>query len=161
MLRTDLVLDRLNWRFSIFDLFSIHVLIVTDSSDASFGPAQGVNQPFSLQEVVRALTHPVGGAPWIGVTKAHRELDPNGTGSGASRVTPADIENFQFTAASLAPFHQVWLIGVDDFGMLPETQVQALMHFMNAGGGVFATGDHSDLGVTLSGGVPRLRSMRK
>lgn len=157
----DLVLDRLNWRFSIFDLFSIHALIVTDSADASYGPAEGASQPFSLQELVRALTHPAGGAPWIRVTKAHRQLDPNGTGSGAGRVTPADIENFQFSAASLAPYHQVWLIGVDDFGMLPEPEVQALMHFMNAGGGVFATGDHADLGVTLSGGVPRLRSMRK
>ena len=158
----DLVLDRLNWRFSIFDLFSIHALIVTDSLDASFGPAQGnASQPFSLQELVRALTHPAGGGPWIKVTKAHRELDPNGSGSGPTRVTPADIENFQFTASSLAPYHQVWLIGVDDFGMLPEPEVRALMHFMNAGGGVFATGDHADLGVTLSGGVPRLRSMRK
>jgi len=158
---SDLTLDRLNWRFSIFDLFSIHTLIVTDSPNASFGPAQGASQPFSLQELVRALTHPAGGAPWIKVTKAHRELDPNGTGAGPSRVTPADIESFQFTADSLKPFHQVWLIGVDDYGILPAAEVQALMHFMNAGGGVFATGDHADLGVTLSGGVPRLRSMRK
>ncbi len=154
-----------NFRVSIFDLFSIHVLIVTDS-DVTYGEALGgtLNPQFGLKEVVRALTHPAGGAPWIRVTKAHRHLDPLGTGSGTARVTPANIENFTFSAASLAGFDQVWLFGAEHAFEGPSiagAEVQALTHFMNAGGGVFATGDHADLGVTLSGGVPRLRSMRK
>ncbi|HAB17478.1 MAG TPA: hypothetical protein DCE44_13630 [Verrucomicrobiales bacterium] len=32
---------------------------------------------------------------------------------------------------------------------------------MDSGGGVFATGDHQDLGANLSGKVPRVRSMRR
>ena len=32
---------------------------------------------------------------------------------------------------------------------------------MNNGGGVFAVGDHAGLGLSLSGGVPRVRTMRK
>jgi hypothetical protein len=156
-------IGKLATHISIFDLFAIKVLMVTDSN-VTYGDAPGVMIPFSLKEVVRALTHPPGGAPWIRVTKAHRLLDPNGTGSGASRTTPADIETFVFSAASLAGFDQVWLVGADGQGAsttMSAAEVQALTQFMNAGGGVFATGDHASLGAALSGLVPRVRSMRK
>ncbi|NUT53831.1 MAG: hypothetical protein HOV94_42060, partial [Saccharothrix sp.] len=33
--------------------------------------------------------------------------------------------------------------------------------FMDSGGGVFATGDHEDLGASLCGDLPRVRSMRR
>ncbi|MDE2048249.1 MAG: hypothetical protein KGJ44_07575 [Betaproteobacteria bacterium] len=159
-----LELSRLTDRISIFDWFAIKLLMVTDSTSVTYGPAPGNALPFSLGEVVRALTHPPGGGPWIKVTKAHRRLDPNGTGSGPSRVTPANLENFTFSAASLAGYDQVWLVGAEhawEGAELSEAELQALTHFMNAGGGVFATGDHEDMGVTLSGKVPRVRSMRK
>src|SRR5258708_6161783 len=42
-----------------------------------------------------------------------------------------------------------WLVGIRAFVV------------MDGGGGVFATGDHEDLGVVLNGRVPRVRSMRK
>jgi len=160
------VLDRATYRFNLFDLFSIHVLIVTDD-EVSYGVADGSNvgtHQFSLLEVVRALTHPPGGAPWIKVTKAHRRVDPMGVNTSVGWVTPADIEHFTFSAASLAGFDQVWLFGAEFGGggpSLSPAEVQALTHFMNGGGGVFATGDHVDLGVTLCGAIPRVRSMRR
>jgi hypothetical protein len=40
-------------------------------------------------------------------------------------------------------------------------EVLAITKFMQAGKGVFATGDHEDLGVTMCGEIPRVRSMRK
>jgi hypothetical protein len=39
--------------------------------------------------------------------------------------------------------------------------MQAILNFMNSGGGVFATGDHYKLGACLCGAIPRVRSMRK
>ena len=44
---------------------------------------------------------------------------------------------------------------------MSDSELKALATFMNGGGGVFATGDHEDLGVALNGRVPRVRSMRK
>jgi hypothetical protein len=44
---------------------------------------------------------------------------------------------------------------------MTDTELKALTAFMDGGGGVFATGDHADLGVELNGRVPRVRSMRK
>ena len=63
---------------------------------------------------------------------------------------------------------QIWL-----FGILPERaeltvdpqhnpdEWEALVRFMDAGGGVFATGDHQNLGKALAGALPRVRSMRR
>ncbi|WP_133901136.1 hypothetical protein [Actinophytocola oryzae] len=44
---------------------------------------------------------------------------------------------------------------------LTEPELRAVAQFMDGGGGVFATGDHEDLGASMCGGVPRVRSMRK
>jgi hypothetical protein len=161
-----IALERASYRLNLFDLFAIHVLLVTDD-EVSYGVADGssVSQhQFSLMEVVRALTHPPGGLPWIKVTKAHRRVDPMRVATSIGWRTPADIENFVFSAASLSGFDQVWLFGAESNAInqnLAPAEVQALAHFMNAGGGVFATGDHANLGAALSGAVPRVRSMRK
>ncbi|HXG65537.1 MAG TPA: hypothetical protein VNO70_10545 [Blastocatellia bacterium] len=76
-------------------------------------------------------------------------------------------QNFRFTRESLDGFDQVWLFGIrtaprqEPFTHLREEEIQALFQFMNAGGGVFATGDHEGLGSGLCGRVPRVRGMRK
>jgi hypothetical protein len=105
------------------------------------------------------------------VTKAHRQTDP---ASDNGSQSPADIENFRFSAGSLAGFDQVWLIGYNStrldqphltapqIAAVPdEAELAALTTFMNEGGGVFAVGDHAGLGLALSGSVPRVRTMRK
>lgn len=158
--------NKVNYRVNLLNWFSIQVLMVTDD-EVSYGDASGVPisiHQFGLKEVVRALTSRPFRLPWIRVVKAHRRQDPMGTGSGTTRVTPADIENFVFTANALNGFDQVWLFGAENADPtldLAPAELQALTHFMNAGGGVFATGDHADLGVTLNGMIPRVRSMRK
>lgn len=86
-------------------------------------------------------------------TLAHR-----GSGLG---TTPG-FENFVFSDAKLAPFHEVWLFGVSATApYLQGAELQALTKFMNNGGGVLAMGDHEDLGLGLCGNVPRVKSMRK
>jgi hypothetical protein len=86
-------------------------------------------------------------------TLAHRS-----TGSG---TTPG-FENFVFSDAKLAGFHEVWLFGISSSNpYLQGAELAALIKFMNGGGGVLAMGDHEDLGLGLCGNVPRVKSMRK
>jgi hypothetical protein len=107
-----------------------------------------------LSEFVRVLSS--GFFPRFNITKAHRDTDINGA---------ADVENFKFDAVDLLAYDEIWLFGVADTGgtanPMTDSELVALTKFMNGGGGVFATGDHADLGVELNGRVPRVRSMRK
>lgn len=57
----------------------------------------------------------------------------------------------------------MWLFAVESsFGpALDAPELRAISEFMDGGGGIFATGDHEDLGVAMCGAIPRVRSMRK
>jgi len=124
----------------------VQVLIVTDSG-GSFGDAD-----FGLSALLDVLATPPG--PWVrfDVTKAHRRVDP-----------AADLQNFLFDGQDLSGYDQIWMIAVErSFSPgLTDPELRAISQFMDAGGGVFATGDHEDLGVAMCGRVPRVRSMRK
>jgi hypothetical protein len=145
-------------------LSGIHVLIVMDGRPhsghyASFGPgdlSSGTDAYFGLSEFVRTLTTPATHFARIGVTKAHRDTDVGGV---------ADIEHFRFDEHDLSRYDVIFLFGVaagpwETDANMSDVELVALANFMAGGGGVFATGDHEDLGVMLNGRVPRVRSMR-
>jgi hypothetical protein len=48
----------------------------------------------------------------------------------------------------------------EDNGQLDADEVTAITRFMQAGGGVFATGDHEDLGTAQCRDIPRVNKMR-
>jgi hypothetical protein len=61
--------------------------------------------------------------------------------------------------------HQIWMFGdtspeLDNGIYLTAGELEVLSKFMDRGG-VFATGDHEDLGAFLNGYTPRVKSMRK
>ena len=60
-------------------------------------------------------------------------------------------------------FDEVWLFGSleEDDPSLEDSEIEALIQFMDKGGGVFATGDHESLGAAMCGKLPRVGSMRK
>lgn len=62
---------------------------------------------------------------------------------------------------SISFFDQIWLFGYqyDDYD-LPHEEIKVIRDFMDAGGGIFATGDHEMIGKDLCGKIPRVRSMR-
>lgn len=125
----------------------VKILIVTDSFSGGFGLSAG----FHLGQILQILTDD----PWshvaFQVTKAHRQVDAT-----------ADLNNFRFDAQDLTQFSQIWLFGITTAeDALSPTELKALTQFMDQGGGVFATGDHQDLGRPLCGEVPRVRSMRR
>lgn len=139
----------------------IKILMVADGG-IDFGEGQ-----FGLSELINESLRP-SSMPWANlcITTAHR--------GGADELV-ADIKNFRFDIApSNAPYNvpfdiehysQVWLFGTkgqtDRQAALSKPELKVLSDFMEAGGGVFATGDHQDLGFALCAEVPRVRSMRK
>ena len=125
----------------------VKILIVTDSSSGGYGPTAG----FHLGHILQIL----GDDPWshvvFDVTKAHRQNDAT-----------ADVNGFRFDAHDLTQYSQIWLFGIERTAdALSAGELSALTQFMDQGGGVFATGDHENLGLAMCGEVPRVRSMRR
>jgi hypothetical protein len=148
----------------------IRILMVTDNGlDFSIGS-------FGLSTLVSILNSPPP-RPYvrIDVTTAHRSAvvsDPE-VGVGLPGVVRT-IKGFNFANANhfaAGMYDEVWMFGFvtssagaakNSWTNMPTTpELQAICQFMDAGGGLFATGDHGGLGSALCGHVPRVRSMRR
>jgi hypothetical protein len=68
-----------------------------------------------------------------------------------------------FNDALLNQYHQVWLFGINGGnGSLSPAEQTAFQTWMDTRqGGVFATGDHDDLGAALARQIPRAGTMRR
>ncbi|MDM7950603.1 hypothetical protein [Hydrogenophaga sp.] len=90
-------------------------------------------------------------------------LDSTARGWVDFRVTTAHRSSTTFTDALLNQYHQLWLFGIDGgAGSLSAPERTALQKWMDQRqGGVFATGDHADLGAALCRQVPRVGTMRR
>lgn len=88
------------------------------------------------------------------VSTAHRGGTAPATIPGAFNFATASI------AVTVANYDQIWLFGGDSGAML-SPQANVIAAFMQAGGGVFATGDHQNLGQAMGSVLPRIRSMRE
>lgn len=115
----------------------LRILFVVDGA-IDFGNFFGVGR---VAEIVRSTTR-----GWVDfeVDTMHR-----------SAVT--------FNDTLLNKYHQLWLFGYDGgSGSLGTAERTALLKWMNERqGGVFATGDHDDLGAALCRQVPRAGTMRR
>lgn len=148
-----LLLDDIKARAQLTDLIRFwrrrRILVVTDGI-VSFGPE---HDPNNLQESYFGMSHLMSVLSGQGeVTRAHRQIDP----LHAAGV----IENFRFDAHDLTAYDQIWLMGYNSYPPLSAAEQEKLARFMNGGGGVFATGDHENLGAAISSQLPRVRSMR-
>lgn len=149
----------------LFRRCTVRVLLVADGflffDDSDFG----------LGEFLRALSQ----SPLFvrfEVTCAHRGQISN-TQSGAGRPgVVRTINGFKFDDPNHFGSHlydEVWLFGsvtsspagAGWTNQPPAAELRAICEFMDAGHGVFATGDHGSLGAALGGFVPRVRSMRR
>jgi hypothetical protein len=141
---------------------TIKVLVVLDGDfrfDSTGMPGQS---DFTYSTLISALT-----GAGFDVTKAHRNTDGS--------ATPG-FESFQFNALpagrSLLEFDAIWLIGWSGRndvvtstshsqpGGLGAPQLNAIAAYMEAGGGIFAVGDHDSIGADMCGYLPRVRVMR-
>jgi hypothetical protein len=126
---------------------TVRVLIVTDGSDFTMGGG------FSLGRVIQAITTNLPHFVTVNVTTAFHHSAP---GSGA------DENSLDFSAHNLAQYDAIWFFAVArGSAAYNPGELTAIWNFMQGGGGVFATGDHENLGEALCGGIPRVRSMRR
>lgn len=135
---------------------------------------------FGLSEVLDTLrSNPEW---WVNfqITRAHRHLDPNPpVDPAAAALYGPHFENFHFGQAGfdINAFDEVWFYGFNSGTGAPGTcaptngippnaltdhELGILYRWMNErDGGVFATGDHYNLGEALCSRIPRVASMRK
>lgn len=128
---------------------------------------------FGLSEVLDTLRN--NPEWWVNfdITRAHRQTDPNPPtpGSPAETLYAPHFQNFRFTQAGfdLDDYDEVWFYGFNSSestsGAVPpalkDDELGVLFRWMDNGGGVFATGDHFNLGASLCSRIPRVRNMRK
>ncbi|SDD79545.1 hypothetical protein [Actinokineospora iranica] len=124
----------------------VKVLIVTDDRGNFSDRAWGLNALIAALKTTPSVK--------VEVTTAHRQ--------NTLESAEADHKNFRFDTHDLTQYDQIWLFGVyREKEPLSDKELRKLSEFMNDGGGVFATGDHENLGYAMCGKVPRVRSMRK
>jgi hypothetical protein len=144
---------------------TIRVLIVADGRIHFREPSPIAG--FNLNELIEKALR-TGTRSWedFEITTARRRND----GSNSDLDNCADIPDFTFSDELFGTdkYDQVWMFGDAAEGdgpgeepPLSESELEVISMFMNAGGGVFATGDHAGLGYAMCGNVPRVRSMRK
>lgn len=142
----------------------VKILMVVDAS-ISFSHAY-----FGLSHVLDVLRTNPEFYVKFDVTRAHRNTDlmkPNQAQDPVAweRYGP-HFEGFRFTQPgfNLDAFDQVWFFGFYGEGHptgLTNAELEILSRWMDKGGGVFATGDHADLGAALCSRIPRVSTMRK
>lgn len=123
---------------------------------------------FGVGKLLEILAEPV--AWWVA-------FDVHVAVRDAASRPPVSYVNFRFDQPGfdLAEYDQVWLFGfqpgtedgpdedvyAESKHPLSDSELAVLTNWMNAGGGVFATGDHHYLGASMCSRVPRVRTMRK
>lgn len=154
------------------------ILMVTDGFEGNFLNGSFNHYYFGLSAVIDTLLDQSDYFVNFRLTLAHRQVDnmkPSGpvTDPEYMRYGP-NFENFRFTTTEndvktgqpfdIYDYDQIWLFGVRDFPddseKLDDDELPILTDWMEKGGGVFATGDHAKLGVSLCGRVPRVSKMR-
>lgn len=160
-------LERLKPTLTIFRRCSVRLLLVTD------GLSFSATDDFGLGAFVKILLD----APiWAYKRITLANIGPFNVGHVDPSLTSetrvhARIADFRFDNPAHfnpAEFDAVFLFGISSTypnslrtgGQLLDTEIAVLNAFQNAGGGVFATGDHGTLGQALCSKVARARDMR-
>lgn len=118
---------------------------------------------YSLTLLIETLQEIPGSIVRFKIETAYRPTTPSPDNRGA------DYPNFNFVEKSeeLKCFDEVWLFGdhifiiADNPPRMSDEEIAVLFDRMERGKGVFATGDHSDLGGAMNARIPRIRRMRK
>lgn len=143
------------------------------------------NEPFGVGRLIKLLRETTVGCTNFEVHIAHRpEVFDPGDISFVEVPDPGPFEakyiDFRFDSVSadgglvLDRYHEVFLFGfapgnnvngtdadiAADLWYSTDAELNVLMDWMNAGGGVFATGDHHYLGASMCHRIPRVGTMR-
>lgn len=116
------------------------ILLVADGA-LNYDPESGRGLSLFVTELAKLTPPPV-------ISKAHR-LDES--------TADPDKREFKFNNLD---YDQIWLFGMEAAPVLSDPEFKVLTDFMLAGGGLFATGDHENLGYAMGGELLRVRKMR-
>ena len=117
---------------------------------------------FTYSHVARTLSALEG----YRLVRAHRDTDPGDPsvlGTADQQLFRTDFPGFVFGTHNLAQYDQIWLFGTGntkDAAPLTDADLGAIAQFMDGGGGLFATGDHEDIGAPMGSQILRVRAMR-
>jgi hypothetical protein len=150
----------------------------------SANPNDSPDEWFTLSFLIAALSSPTfavdtasrgfnGAGTFPNVT--NDTPDPNATLKGPDPSNPIPFR-FDDPSVNLLDYDVIWLFsdegydggvqagpvsGTTEPGRLSDSELAKITEFMQAGGGLFAVGDHDGLGAGMCGFIPRVRSMRK
>ena len=158
---------------------TVTVLVVVDT-DIGVVESPGA---FGVGRVIRLLRETTVGCTDFDVDVASRDqlpfVDHGPGGAGTIRYEGFRFDSVVGGQLVLDRYHEVLMFGfkpdnsgsaddnrIEDTtlpGVIPmgTTEQAAITAWMDAGGGVFATGDHHYLGATMCHRIPRVRSMRR
>jgi hypothetical protein len=152
-------LSRFESIFHRFGHTTIKILMVVDGSIRT---VEGPNQ-FGIGRVARLIEDLERGCSSFTVDTARRQPHFLAAENSGHIST-----SFRFDAQAggsnvIDGYDQIWLFGINgEFSAgLDASELRVLTAWMNRGGGIFATGDHEDLGAALCGDIPRVREMRR
>jgi hypothetical protein len=141
------------------------ILVVTDGALSYLSSNQSpFGRIFGLSRFIEAIADDPSAHLTPSLTLAHRNNAHPSSVSIAGTNYSVD-RPFSFvdaaTPVTLANYDQLWLFGnLQEPFPISDAEVQVIANFMNAGGGVFATGDHADIGAGMCARLPRIRHMR-
>ena len=146
------------WRPIIIDLNCRSKILIVADSFLNFDS----NDDFGLTEAVEIIRNASTTNHPIEVTTAHWDSDSNADVSGSFRFN--GMHDVNGHNRSLTYYDEVWIFAADTASnpasSLSGADLTAIEDFMDNGGGVFATGDHAQLGAYLCGPIKRVGSMR-
>lgn len=166
-------------------IFSLTTTYPIDPSVAPFGPESdpkfGPDAWFTLSHLIKTLRNSP--SPTFTVDTASRGFNAAGNfpASITNSVPDPDATipgpfNFDDPSVNLLDYDEIWLFSDEGYdggqvgpidpttgepGGVTASELTAITKFMEAGGGLFATGDHDGLGSAVGGRIPRVRYMRK
>lgn len=136
------------------------ILVVTDNLNYQQAGSFGLTE---FVDTLRANT--IHGMTPIVMTA---QFNPDSMAALSYDAATRHISNYKFTDAThgvhKSRYDVVFILSINgEFGpkLTDESNaLDAITAFMQAGGGIFATGDHADLGAGMCKDIPRVRNMR-
>lgn len=149
--------------FHLFGHTNVKILMVVDKTIRTIESSGG----FGIGRVSRLIDGLSRGCTSFSVDTARR--NPFSSTLGHPQDAGHISTSFRFDDMSdgkpvIEDYDQIWMFGFHSEGQGPvvtPSELKVLTEWMEDGGGVFATGDHEDLGASMCSGIPRLREMRR
>lgn len=152
-------LSRFGPIFHRFGHTTIKILMVVDGN---IDTVEGANQ-FGIGRVARLIEDLERGCSSFSVDTARRNPHFSPAENNGHISTSFRFDSQAGGAHVIDAYDEIWLFGINgEFAAgLDPGELRVLTEWMNRGGGIFATGDHEDLGAALCGDIPRVREMRR